>query len=34
MKRELRVSLRYPTPERLLAEVARRDFKKQMPLPL
>ena len=34
MKRELRVSLRYPTPERLLAEVARRDLKKQMPLPL
>jgi nucleoside-diphosphate-sugar epimerase len=34
MKRELRVCLRYPTPERLLAEVARRDLKKQMPLPL
>jgi nucleoside-diphosphate-sugar epimerase len=34
MKRELRVELKYPTPEALLAEVAPRELKKQMPLPL
>jgi nucleoside-diphosphate-sugar epimerase len=34
MKRELRVRLRYPTPEALLCEVAPRDFKKQLALPL
>jgi len=34
MKRELRVRLRYPTPQTLLAEVAPRDLKKQLNLPL
>jgi hypothetical protein len=34
MKRELRVSLRYPTPAAMLSEVAPRDLRKQMPLPL
>jgi hypothetical protein len=34
MKRELRVRLRYPTPQALLQEVAPRDFKKQLALPL
>jgi len=34
MKRELRLRLHYPTPERLLAEVAPREAKKQMALPL
>jgi nucleoside-diphosphate-sugar epimerase len=34
MKRELRVQLRYPTPARLLAQIARRELKKQIPLPL
>jgi nucleoside-diphosphate-sugar epimerase len=34
MKRELRVQLRYPTPAALLAEVAPREPRKQMPLPL
>lgn len=34
MKRELRVRLRYPTPQVLFAEVAPREIKKQMPLPL
>ena len=34
MKRELRVRLRYPTPATLLANVAPRALKKQMPLPL
>ena len=34
MKRELRVQLRYPTPAALLAEVAPRDLKKQISLPL
>ena len=34
MKRELRVRLRYPTPQVLLQEVAPRDFKKQLALPL
>ena len=34
MKRELRLRLRYPTPECLLAEVAPREPKKQMALPL
>ncbi len=34
MKRELRVRLRYATPERLLAEVAPRDLKRQLALPL
>ena len=34
MKRELRLRLRYPTPEALLAKVAPRALKKQMPLPL
>jgi hypothetical protein len=34
MKRELRVRLRYPTPQTLLAEIAPRDLKKQLVLPL
>ena len=34
MKRELRVRLAYPTPQRLLTEVAPRDLKKQLALPL
>jgi hypothetical protein len=34
MKRELRVRLRYPTPQRLLEEIAPRDLKKQLALPL
>jgi len=34
MKRELRVRLRYPTPATLLDEVAPRELKKQIPLPL
>jgi len=34
MKRELRLRLRYPTPEAMLASVAPRALKKQMPLPL
>ena len=34
MKRELRVCLRYPTPERLLAQIAPRELRKQIPLPL
>jgi nucleoside-diphosphate-sugar epimerase len=34
MKRELRVHLRYPTPQVLLAEVAPRDLKRQLNLPL
>ena len=34
MKRELRVRLRYPTPQTLLAELAPREFKKQLSLPL
>ena len=34
MKRELRVRLKYPTPQALLAEVAPRDLRKQLALPL
>lgn len=34
MKRELRVRLKYATPQRLLEEVAPRDFRKQLTLPL
>ncbi|HEX4882972.1 MAG TPA: SDR family oxidoreductase [Casimicrobiaceae bacterium] len=34
MKRELRVTLRYPTPQVLLDEVAPRDLRKQLALPL
>ncbi len=34
MKRELRVRLRYPTPQHLLDEVAPRDLTKQLALPL
>ncbi len=34
MKRELRVRLRYPTPQTLLAEMAPRELKKQLSLPL
>jgi len=34
MKRELRVRLKYPTPQELLAEVAPRDLRKQLALPL
>ena len=34
MKEELRVRLRYPTPQHLLAAVAPRDLKKQLALPL
>jgi hypothetical protein len=34
MKRELRVDLRYPQPQVLLAEIAPRAPKKQLALPL
>ena len=34
MKHELRVRLRYPTPQHMLDEVAPRDLKKQLPLAL
>jgi len=34
MKRELRVRLRYPTPQALLAEVAPRELRRQLNLPL
>ena len=34
LKRELRVRLRFPTPDAMLAEVAPRDLKKQLALPL
>ncbi len=34
MKRELRVRLRYPSPDAMLAEIAPRDLKKQLALPL
>jgi nucleoside-diphosphate-sugar epimerase len=34
MKRELRVQLRYPTPEAMLRDTAPRDLKKQLALPL
>ena len=34
MKRELRVRLRYPTPQQLLIEIAPRDLTKQLALPL
>jgi nucleoside-diphosphate-sugar epimerase len=34
MKRELRVTLRYPNPQQLLDEVAPRDLRKQLALPL
>jgi nucleoside-diphosphate-sugar epimerase len=34
MKRELRLRLRYATPEQLLAEIAPRDLRKQLALPL
>jgi nucleoside-diphosphate-sugar epimerase len=34
MKRELRVRLKYPTPQTLLAEIAPRDLRKQLALPL
>jgi nucleoside-diphosphate-sugar epimerase len=34
MKRELRVTLRYASPQQLLDEVAPRDLKKQLALPL
>ncbi len=34
MKRELRVTLRYPEPQALLARIAPREPKKQLPLPL
>ena len=34
MKRELRVRLRYPTPQALLAEVAPHELRKQLQLPL
>jgi nucleoside-diphosphate-sugar epimerase len=34
MKRELRVRLEYPTPHALLADIAPRALKKQLPLPL
>ncbi|HET7097760.1 MAG TPA: SDR family oxidoreductase [Casimicrobiaceae bacterium] len=34
MKRELRVKLRYATPQQLLDEIAPRDLKKQLALPL
>jgi len=34
MKRELRLRLRYPTPQHLLRDIAPRELKKQMALPL
>jgi len=34
MKRELRLHLRYPRPQVLLAEVAPRELRKQLALPL
>jgi nucleoside-diphosphate-sugar epimerase len=34
MKRELRVRLKYPTPQALLEEIAPRDLKKQLTLPI
>ena len=34
MKRELRVRLRYPTPQTLLTEIAPRELKKQLALPI
>jgi nucleoside-diphosphate-sugar epimerase len=34
MKRELRVRLRYPTPQALLSEIAPRELKKQLALPI
>jgi nucleoside-diphosphate-sugar epimerase len=34
MKRELRMKLRYPTPQALLDEIARRDPRRQLTLPL
>ena len=34
MKRELRVSLRYPTPYRFLEEIAPRQLRKQLALPI
>jgi len=34
MKRELRLRLKYPTPHRLLDEIAPRDLRKQLALPL
>ena len=34
MKRELRVRLKYATPQALLQEVAPRELKKQLALPL
>ncbi len=34
MKRELRVRLKYPTPQALFAQLATRELRKQMPLPL
>jgi hypothetical protein len=34
MKRELRVRLKYPTPQTLFAEVAPKALKKQLALPL
>jgi nucleoside-diphosphate-sugar epimerase len=34
MKRELRVRLKYETPQQLLTEIAPRDLKKQLALPL
>jgi len=34
MKRELRVRLRYPEPQALLAQIAPRDLRKQLNLPL
>ncbi|HVF62380.1 MAG TPA: NAD-dependent epimerase/dehydratase family protein [Casimicrobiaceae bacterium] len=34
MKRELRVALRYPTPQTLLQRIARRDSRRQLPLAL
>ena len=34
LKRELRVRLRFPTPDTMLGDVARRGLKKQLALPL
>jgi hypothetical protein len=34
LKRELRVRLRFATPDVMLGDVARRDLKKQLALPL
>jgi hypothetical protein len=34
LKRELRVNLKFPTPQALLAQIAPRELKKQLALPI